>query len=135
MQGIEMVKVQEEALDIVLGIVRDIVQVTEAFIVQDIVQVTGQIQDIVQVTGQSSVHSAGYGAKFRRYEELVHNKVISGFRALRSSRSGHHWRGSNPRQKGPCRSQGGFTIHRATNATGFGYGRFSNAFESHDEKT
>ncbi|GFN76620.1 hypothetical protein PoB_000312600 [Plakobranchus ocellatus] len=31
-----------------------------------------------------------------------------------SVRPGRQWRGSNPRQKGPCRSQGGLTSHCAT---------------------
>ncbi|GFN91685.1 hypothetical protein PoB_001819100 [Plakobranchus ocellatus] len=35
-----------------------------------------------------------------------HNKVISGFRALCQDRQG-----SNPRQKGPCRFQGGVASH------------------------
>ncbi|GFO01923.1 hypothetical protein PoB_002842800 [Plakobranchus ocellatus] len=31
-------------------------------------------------------------------------------------RPGRQWRGSNPQQKGPCRSQGGSAIHSATDA-------------------
>ncbi|GFO46936.1 hypothetical protein PoB_007344100 [Plakobranchus ocellatus] len=42
----------------------------------------------------------------------VHNKVILGFQAL--LRPGRLWRGSNPRQKGSCRSQGGLASHCAT---------------------
>ncbi|GFN77382.1 hypothetical protein PoB_000388800 [Plakobranchus ocellatus] len=30
--------------------------------------------------------------------------------------SGRRWRGSNPRQKGPCRSQGECIVHYATDA-------------------
>ncbi|GFO21295.1 hypothetical protein PoB_004780000 [Plakobranchus ocellatus] len=44
----------------------------------------------------------------------IHNKVISGFKALLRPR--RRWRGSNPLQKGPCRSQGGFISHCATDA-------------------
>ncbi|GFO33976.1 hypothetical protein PoB_006048100 [Plakobranchus ocellatus] len=33
-----------------------------------------------------------------------------------SVRPGRRWRGSNPRQTGPCRSQGGFAIHCAIDA-------------------
>ncbi|GFO03700.1 hypothetical protein PoB_003020500 [Plakobranchus ocellatus] len=44
----------------------------------------------------------------------VHNKVISGSRP--SVRSGRRWRGSNPRQKGTCKSQGGLTSRCATDA-------------------
>ncbi|GFN86720.1 hypothetical protein PoB_001322600 [Plakobranchus ocellatus] len=40
----------------------------------------------------------------------VHNKVISGFRALRQTR------GSNPRHRSPCRSQGELASHCATDA-------------------
>ncbi|GFO12096.1 hypothetical protein PoB_003860100 [Plakobranchus ocellatus] len=38
-----------------------------------------------------------------------------------SVRPGRRWRGSNPRQKGPCRSQGGLTSHCATDAPRFKY--------------
>ncbi|GFO37086.1 hypothetical protein PoB_006359100 [Plakobranchus ocellatus] len=47
--------------------------------------------------------------------QSIHNKVISGFLALRQARA-PVWLGSNPRQRGPCRSQGGITIRLATNA-------------------
>ncbi|GFO22382.1 hypothetical protein PoB_004888700 [Plakobranchus ocellatus] len=42
----------------------------------------------------------------------VHNKVFSGFQALRQARA--PMSGSNPRQKGPCRSQGGLASDCAT---------------------
>ncbi|GFO35563.1 hypothetical protein PoB_006206800 [Plakobranchus ocellatus] len=44
---------------------------------------------------------------------LVNNKVISGFRALRRARARMVGL-ENTRQKGPCRFQGGFAIHCAT---------------------
>ncbi|GFN78818.1 hypothetical protein PoB_000532400 [Plakobranchus ocellatus] len=44
----------------------------------------------------------------------VHNKVISGFRALRQARA--PVAGLEPRQKGPCISQGGLTSDCATDA-------------------
>ncbi|GFO29889.1 hypothetical protein PoB_005639400 [Plakobranchus ocellatus] len=43
------------------------------------------------------------------FSNPVHNKVISGFQALHRAR--------NPRQKGPCRSQGGLASHCATDAS------------------
>ncbi|GFN98200.1 LOW QUALITY PROTEIN: hypothetical protein PoB_002470600 [Plakobranchus ocellatus] len=47
--------------------------------------------------------------------EPVHNKVISGFRALRQARAPVAGLG-NPQQKGPCRSQSRFVSHCATEA-------------------
>ncbi|GFN93086.1 hypothetical protein PoB_001959200 [Plakobranchus ocellatus] len=43
--------------------------------------------------------------------------ITKWFQAFRPSvRPGHRWQGSNPRQKGLCRSQGGSTSHCATDA-------------------
>ncbi|GFO17106.1 endonuclease-reverse transcriptase [Plakobranchus ocellatus] len=42
-------------------------------------------------------------------------RIIPSFQA--SVRPGRRWRGSNPRPKSPCRSQSGFAIHGASNAT------------------
>ncbi|GFO10982.1 hypothetical protein PoB_003748700 [Plakobranchus ocellatus] len=47
-----------------------------------------------------------------------HNKVTSGFKS--SVRPGRRWRGPNPRQKGPCRSQGGLVSLCATGASVMG---------------
>ncbi|GFO05947.1 hypothetical protein PoB_003245200 [Plakobranchus ocellatus] len=43
-----------------------------------------------------------------------YDQMISGFQALRQTRAS--WLGLNPSQKSPCRSQGRFPIHCATNA-------------------
>ncbi|GFO21249.1 hypothetical protein PoB_004775400 [Plakobranchus ocellatus] len=61
--------------------------------------------------------SPDYINRYRHYQAVfdqVHNKVISDFKALRQA--GARWRGSNPRQKSPYKSQGGLTSHCATNA-------------------
>ncbi|GFN85579.1 hypothetical protein PoB_001208500 [Plakobranchus ocellatus] len=47
-------------------------------------------------------------------ERPVHNKVISGFQALRQARA--PVAGLEPATEGPCRSQGGLTSHCATDA-------------------
>ncbi|GFO11786.1 hypothetical protein PoB_003829100 [Plakobranchus ocellatus] len=46
--------------------------------------------------------------------EPVNNMVISGFQALRQE--GRRRRDSNPRQRDPCKSQGGFASHCASEA-------------------
>ncbi|GFO26513.1 hypothetical protein PoB_005301800 [Plakobranchus ocellatus] len=50
----------------------------------------------------------------RRHQSMIHNKVPQALRP--SVRPGRQGQGTNPRQKDPCRSQGGFAIHCATDA-------------------
>ncbi|GFO24269.1 hypothetical protein PoB_005077400 [Plakobranchus ocellatus] len=62
-----------------------------------------------------AVLSVVSGLTSKRLEKAgVHNNVISGFGPC--VRPGRRWRGSDPRQKGPCRYQGGIASHRATDA-------------------
>ncbi|GFO32559.1 hypothetical protein PoB_005906400 [Plakobranchus ocellatus] len=64
-------------------------------------------------TGGETERRGGGGIR-KDGKEGVHNTVISDFGP--SVRPRHRWWGSNPRQEGPSRSQGGLASHCATDA-------------------